>query len=387
MRGLFQTITEKLTDGHDAVLCSIIASSGSTPRGKGAKMAAFSDGNTYGTIGGGAVEYQSLLLAKEALRTGKTFTKGFELSPNQNADIGMVCGGSVVVYFQYFSHADEKAKELFGYILSLFEDDEEAWLITHIAEGGVRQMGTYRRDTGLRFIQGVPFNIIKPMLKSRGVLLRNIYVADNESQQQETEQQPRQKAEPQTPQTKSQTQQAELQTLKSDSSLYVEPLVSCGTVYVFGGGHVSQELVPVIAHVGFRVVVYEDRPDFATEELFPAAQKLIVAPFTELFDYISIRERDYVIIMTRGHQADYEILNRVMRTASSYVGVIGSRNKKEVTFKRLLGDGITEKELQRIHTPIGLPIKAETPAEIAISIAGELICHRAQRSEELAGTI
>ncbi len=143
----------------------------------------------------------------------------------------------------------------------------------------------------------------------------------------------------------------------------------------------------MIAHVGFRVVVYEDRPDFATEELFPAAQKLIVAPFTELFDYISIRERDYVIIMTRGHQADYEILNRVMRTAASYVGVIGSRNKKEVTFKRLLEDGITEKELQRIHTPIGLPIKAETPAEIAISIAGELIYHRAQRSEEMAGTI
>jgi xanthine/CO dehydrogenase XdhC/CoxF family maturation factor len=102
METLFCTMRDTLKSGGDLVLCTIIASSGSTPRGSGAKMAVFADGSTLGTVGGGAVEYESVRLAKKALAERTAFTHGFNLSHNQTADIGMICGGQVVVYFQFF---------------------------------------------------------------------------------------------------------------------------------------------------------------------------------------------------------------------------------------------------------------------------------------------
>jgi xanthine dehydrogenase accessory factor len=339
MKKLFQTMLDALKKNEDLVLCSIIASSGSTPRGSGAKMAVFADGTTFGTVGGGAVEFESIRCAKEALRERSTFTRGFDLSPNQTADIGMICGGKVVVYFQYYSKGDKAAIDMFDYIIRLFERDTNSWLVTQIAGDCVRQIGVYEEGKGLLFAD-IPEEAIKPLMKSRGVL---------------------QKGEP---------------------AYYVEPLVQAGTVYVFGGGHVAQELVPVIEHVGFRPVVYEDREAFVSEELFPAAAGTIVAPFGEVGKHIGITGKDYVVIMTRGHQCDYEVLEQAMRTPASYIGVIGSKHKIAATFKRLVEAGIPENELGRIHTPIGLPIKGETPAEIAISIAGELILHRADLSEK-----
>ena len=157
-----------------------------------------------------------------------------------------------------------------------------------------------------------------------------------------------------------------------------------GCVYVFGGGHVAQELVPVISHVGFRVVVYEDRENFARPELFQGVHHTILGSFERISEHITIHENDYAVIMTRGHQSDYEVLRQVLRTQAAYIGVIGSRQKIAATTKRLLEDGISEQDIARLHTPIGLPIKGETPAEIAISIAAEMILFRAERKQSLA---
>ena len=284
-----------------------------------------------------AVEYESIRCAKEALRERSAFTRGFDLSPNQTADIGMICGGKVVVYFQYYAGSDRAAADMFAHIVSLFDKDANAWLAMHITDGCVRQMGVYEEGTGLLFAD-MPEDIVRPMLTSRSVL---------------------QKGEP---------------------GFYVEPLVRAGTVYVFGGGHVSQELVPLIAHVDFRTVVYEDREAFADPSLFPAAADTIIAPFDQVGEHLCISEKDYVVIMTRGHQWDYVVLEQAMRTPATYIGVIGSRQKITATYSRLMEAGIPEAQLGRIHNPIGLPIRGETPAEIAISIAAQLILHRAQLS-------
>ena len=335
MKTLFEAIVKALSRGEDAVLCSIIASSGSTPRGKGAKMAVFEDGSTLGTVGGGAVEYHSILTAKEVLREKAGFSKGFDLSPNQTADIGMICGGKVVVYFQFFSGKDEPERKKLEHIVSLFDKNEDAWLITLVFEGRQVGLGVYEEKEGLKYVD-LPVEDVRPLLKSSGVLK------------------------------------------KQEPSFYVEPLVQSGYVYVFGGGHVAQELVPVLAHVGFRPVVYEDREMFAAAELFPKATATMVGSFTNIFEKVTITPKDYVVIMTRGHQADYQVLEQVMRTDACYIGMIGSKYKIASTFKRLVEAGIDEAELSRVHSPIGLPIQGETPAEIAISIAAEMILKRAE---------
>ena len=151
---------------------------------------------------------------------------------------------------------------------------------------------------------------------------------------------------------------------------YVEPLVQAGTVYVFGGGHVAQELVPVLAHVGFRCVVMDDREEFANLQVFPQAKRTVVTVERCVSDYVQITERDYVCVMTRGHQFDYYVQRQALAAKPRYIGVMGSRNKIKVTTEKLLADGFTLEEIQFCHMPIGTNILAQTPAEIAISVAG-----------------
>ena len=155
--------------------------------------------------------------------------------------------------------------------------------------------------------------------------------------------------------------------------------MQAGTVYIFGGGHVAQELVPVLAHVGFRCVVYDDRAEFANPQVFPQAAETIVGDLEHIGDRVAIGPQDYVCVMTRGHQFDYYVQKQAMELGPCYIGIMGSRSKIRVVTEKLLEDGFTREEIEGCHMPIGTAIGAETPAEIAVSIAGELIHIRALR--------
>lgn len=338
----FEKLRNRLQPEQSFVLVSVVDSAGSTPRGSGAKMAVFADGSYMGTIGGGSVEYLSIQQALEVLEEKRSLTKGFLLTKNQKADIGMICGGNVEVFFQYVDGQDGKYLQMIDYMITLYEKDVDAWLVTVIGDGVVRESGVYDKQSGLQFMKTVSEEQIIPYLKNKSVCTDT------------------------TPQC------------------FVEPLIQSGCVYVFGGGHVAQELVPVIAHIGFRVVVYEDRENFARPELFRGVYHTILGSFETLSEHITMRENDYAVIMTRGHQSDYEVMRQVLRTQAAYIGVIGSRQKIAATTKRLLEDGISEQDIARLHAPIGLPIKGEIPAEIAISIAAEMILFRAERKQSLA---
>lgn len=145
------------------------------------------------------------------------------------------------------------------------------------------------------------------------------------------------------------------------------------TVYIFGGGHVAQELVPVLSHLDFSCVVFDDRPEFSNREVFPDASQCIVGDFEAIASSVDIQNEDFVCIMTRGHQFDYLVQKQVLQTEARYIGVMGSRKKTQIIQEKLLADGFTASDIRRLKSPIGLDIKAETPAEIAISIAAELI--------------
>ena len=159
-----------------------------------------------------------------------------------------------------------------------------------------------------------------------------------------------------------------------------EQINSTGRVYIFGGGHVGQALAPVLASVGFRVTVLDDRPEYADAALFPSAEEVIVCDFEHLDRSITLSDQDYCCVMTRGHAHDMVVEAQLLRSPVCYIGVIGSRSKKAGVDKRLVEEfGIPEDQIPRIVSPIGLSIRAETPAEIAVSIAGQMIQHRAER--------
>lgn len=334
MKELFTQLAGCMEQGEDTVLVTIVASSGSTPRGAGSRMLVKADGSTLGTIGGGAVEYRAQKIAMEALRKRESFIQGFSLTKHEVADIGMICGGNVTVYFQYVSWEDRGFAETCRQVTRCLERNQDSWLILDITDVTCWRMGVFVSggwQTGME----VPEQLIGNLNSSRSqqvVIEGRVY--------------------------------------------YMEPLVQAGIVYIFGGGHVAQELVPVLAHVGFRCVVVDDRPEFACKERFPQAFGSIVGSLENISDYLTVLPQDYVCIMTRGHQYDYLIQRQMLKAGPRYIGIMGSRKKIASVTERLMEDGFTLEEINRCHMPIGTEIQAVTPAEIAISIAGELILER-----------
>lgn len=143
--------------------------------------------------------------------------------------------------------------------------------------------------------------------------------------------------------------------------------------YIFGGGHVGKALDPVMRYIGFDTVIVDDRPEFASKERFPEASQVLVNDFNDAYAEIETDEDSYIIIVTRGHAADYIVLRQSLRKKNAYIGMIGSKTKIAANFGLLREDGFSQEELDKVYTPIGLKIHSETPEEIAISVAAEII--------------
>ena len=330
MRNMLKTMKSRLEGGEALVLVTVIASSGATPRGAGARMLIGREGRICGTIGGGAVEYRSEQIAAKVLEEKCSIGQDFTLTKDDVQNLGMICGGACDVFFHYLPAGDAHTIALCAEAEEQFRKGSDLWLLTELGEQG--KMGLYADNLGCWGISA-PDDL--PLSRHPERL----------------------------------------------GDLFAEQINSSGRVYVFGGGHVAQELVPVLAHVGFRCVVMDDRPEFTRPELFPGAEEVICGDLRRIGDYMTIGSDDYVCVMTRGHAYDTVVQAQVLRRRPTYCGVIGSAFKAAGVRKTLKEEyGLTDGELDLVTTPIGLPIKGETPAEIAISIAAQMILHRAERN-------
>ena len=135
-----------------------------------------------------------------------------------------------------------------------------------------------------------------------------------------------------------------------------------------------------MSHLGFSCVVFDSLQKFASKELFPTADGVIAGDFENISASVDITEKDYVVIMTRGHSSDFTVQAQTIRRTPRYIGVVGSRAKIAFVSQKLREQGFSQEEIDSVHTPIGIDIKADTPAEIAISIAAELIKIRASHA-------
>ena len=154
--------------------------------------------------------------------------------------------------------------------------------------------------------------------------------------------------------------------------IYVHPR-HAGPAYVFGAGHCGKSLIPLLSMVGFRTVIVDDRAEFADPERFPEADPRGPGVLRRLPGEPPIDEQSYLVIMTRGHMFDRSVLAQALATPALYVGMIGSKKKVAETFETLSEQGFTDEDIARVHSPIGMSIGAETPEEIAVSIAAEII--------------
>lgn len=334
MRRLLETMRAQLEGGGDAVLVTVISSSGSTPRGAGARMLVTAEGRLCGTVGGGVLEYRCEQIATGLLGEHRSQRCALDLSAEDRDRLGMICGGHVDVFFLFISGGDQDTIAVIGEMERALKNAENLWLVMDMTDEG--RLGLYTDVEGFRFID-VPVGAERDLIGGPHCV-----------------------------------------TLEG-RTFYAEKIAFSEAVYVFGCGHVGQALVPVLSSVGFNCVALDDRPEFADRRLFPDAVDVRVIDFEHIDQAVNIGPDDYVVVMTRGHACDTIVQAQALKTSCCYLGVIGSRRKKAGVFEKLREMGFTDKDLERVTTPIGLEIGAETPEEIAISIAAQMISVRRSR--------
>ena len=158
--------------------------------------------------------------------------------------------------------------------------------------------------------------------------------------------------------------------------VYVEP-IGVHTVYLFGSGHVAVAVSRIAAEAGFRLVVLDDRREFATADRFPDAAEIHVGPFPEIFENVKPGPFSYVCLITRGFATDQEVLELAVAGGPyRYLGMIGSRQKIRTVYNALQEKGVTAESLAEVKAPIGIEIGAQTPGEIGVSVVAELIASK-----------
>ena len=159
-----------------------------------------------------------------------------------------------------------------------------------------------------------------------------------------------------------------------DHPVLLEWIHPAGTAIIFGAGHVGACVAHLASYVGLKVVILDDRKEFASAENIPDADQVIALDsFKNAYDHVYVNENSYLVIVTRGHKYDKIVLELALKTPAAYIGMIGSRRKIKLIFQALLEEGFNQDDIQRVHAPIGLPIGGETPQEIAVSIIAEMI--------------
>lgn len=265
------SIINKYKNEHRNLICvEIIESTGSTPRTKGTIMLVDADGNAFGSIGGGILEFYAIKDAKEYLSQNKSDEKEYNLNSND----GMICGGYNKLRFTYLS-----------------------------------------------------------------------YKYDN-----------------------------------SDFIDKINNLITDNTVcYVFGAGHVGANVSKTLQYIGLNVVCYDDRKEYANDDNLGENIKVVCESYEDVLKNVDIKKDDFVLIMTNTHVTDYIVEKQVLKTDAYYIGCMGSYHRSKILKDMLAKDGFSKEQIDRIHTPIGIQVAAETPEEISISVACEVILYKSKK--------
>lgn len=158
--------------------------------------------------------------------------------------------------------------------------------------------------------------------------------------------------------------------------VFIECVKQNQELYIFGGGTVALPLSKIASMIGFDVIIFDDRKEFANMERFPWVKQCVCMDFEKVFHTYDFSFHAYYILVTRGHMMDEYCLRKVLDLSYFYIGMIGSKRKVACLKENMLKDGYNEQVLNQIHAPIGLDINSNTPEEIAVSICAELILEK-----------
>lgn len=348
MKDPFSHIPDIMQQGKAVALARIIRQVGSAPRSIGTRCLVLEDGSLVGTIGGGRLEHEVLGGAREALRSRRSLVLHFELTGKDVAETAMLCGGIVDVFIEPLIPGDAQALEVFTAVRGLVSEGKKGALLTLVQDGveahrGLPRLLLQEDSLSVGSIEGFPEDIQRNL---EGLLAAG---------------RPRL-----------------LEGKAKETPVFLHPIRPEEVLYLFGAGHISTFVAPLAKMVGFRVAVIDDRAEFANRGRFPNADEILVTSIPEALEKIPWTYSSYVVIVTRGHIHDHAALRGALQRDVAYIGMIGSKRKRNLIYESLLQEGVPEEKIRTVHSPIGLAIGAESPEEIAVSIVGELIKVRAE---------
>jgi xanthine dehydrogenase accessory factor len=322
-RQFVQRLRDELATNGNLVLCTVHDNRGSMPRHAGARMALLANGEFIGTVGGGHIEQMSEDLARAYQAAGE----GSSIEWNTHQKNGMACGGDA---FVSVTTVTPELVPLLDQLIDALDQERSVYWQEDWSDPAHPAYAVIENQKKLAV--DLPYGFAG-------------------------------------------------QAFVEPAQVYVEAVFAIPHVYIFGAGHVGRALCPVVSSIGFIPVVLDIRPEYATPERFPLAEKIVVGEnYPDLAESAPITEQDYVVVTTHGHVGDIDVLEHVLPKHPLYVGCIGSRTKRGFVERTLVEYGIPASDAERVFLPIGDAIKASTPPEIAISIAAQLIRFRAEHS-------
>jgi len=310
---VWQLIHNSLQQNISVMLLYVLESSGSSPGRQGFFMAVNENGEMEGSIGGGVMEHKFVEMAKERLREQdpgeQEIKKQIHDKSAAKNQSGMICSGEQTILLYYVQKKDVKH---FQNIISSLEQNKS---------------GTLKLSpVGIEFSESIPENDFEFSMKSE------------------------------------------------KDWVYKEKIGYKNQLFIIGGGHCALAFSKLMSRMDFYIQVYDERKDLKTMmENQTAHERHFINDYSELKELIPPGSNHYVVIMTFGYRTDDTALRALVRKDFKYLGLLGSRSKIEKMFEGYRKDGIDGNWLKRIYTPVGLPIKSQTPEEIAISIAAEII--------------
>ncbi len=331
MYTLFPKMLAALHSGAPVALATVVKQRGSLPMASDAKLLVLSDGALEGTIGGGCLEADVYAIAKTLLRDGGASVDEFHLNEVEAGTGGHVCGGTVVVLTRVFE-PDADTIAFLECAIARQDGAAEVRFVSRVSAAAPAHAMVVdgRVDIGLGLTPE-----LDPALVGEGLVG------------------------------------------ESGDSWFIEPVVEQPLLIVFGAGHCGVAIGAAAVAAGYRVWMLEDRPAFLEAERMPWAARLRLVDFAAL-PRLPLNSNTALAIVTRGHEHDLVVLRQVLDASVGYVGMIGSRRKR-VLFRGILRDeGRDAEAFDRVRSPMGLDIGAETPAEIAVSVVAELVAVRRQ---------
>ena len=347
MKEVIEEAVKLSKEGQPCVLATVVRTKGSTPQKAGAMLLVRQDGTGVGTLGGGCVEGDIWFAAKEILRQhGGPEFKDYYLNEDIAARDGLVCGGTMYFYLEPLWGPGDFS-EIGSELMAAYEGGDAVGLATvvNVAEGAT--------NLGAKLVLRLDGSVVGTLgdtkldEKAIEVARQVAEVGSNESF-----------------------------TTDTGAEIFVEGFTTPPTLVMVGGGHVGKATADLAHSLGYRVYVVDDRPEFCNQERFPDVEQIVVAPYEKWADHVSLNVNSFVVVATRGHRFDDMALESALGTKARYIGLLGSRRKTIMIYRRLIELGTPVERLREVHAPIGLDIGGLTPEELAVSIMSEIIMVR-----------